>query len=42
MGELKVNIMKGDWLDAGTFDALLEAGRIVKEKNICQKFRPED
>ncbi|OGI27263.1 MAG: spore coat protein [Candidatus Moranbacteria bacterium RIFOXYB1_FULL_43_19] len=41
MGELKVNILKGDWLDAGTFDALLEASRIVKEKNISKNFDPK-
>lgn len=39
-GELKVSQVKGDWLDAGTFDTLLEASRIVKEKKISQKFDP--
>jgi len=41
MGELKVNILKGDWLDAGTFDALLDAGRVVKEKGIYKNFDPQ-
>lgn len=41
MGELKVNIIEGDWLDAGTFDALLEAGRIVKEKKLFENFDPK-
>lgn len=40
MGELQVNTFEGDWLDAGTFDALLEAGRIVKEKEIYKNFDP--
>lgn len=40
MGELKVNITKGAWLDAGTFDALLEAGHIVKEKKLYENFDP--
>lgn len=40
MGELQVKKIAGAWLDAGTFDALLEAGRIVKEKKIYEKFDP--
>lgn len=40
-GELKVSPIKGDWLDAGTFDTLLEAGRIVKEKGIYKNFDPQ-
>jgi glucose-1-phosphate thymidylyltransferase len=40
-GELKVSEFKGAWLDAGTFDTLLEAGRIVKEKGISQNFDPK-
>ena len=40
MGELKVNIIKGEWLDAGTFDSLLDAGRIVRDKKIYQNFDP--
>ena len=40
-GELTVSQVEGDWLDAGTFDTLLEAGRIVKEKGISKKFDPQ-
>jgi len=40
LGELKVSITKGEWLDAGTFDSLLEAGNIVKNKKIYKKFDP--
>lgn len=40
MGELTVKKIKGEWLDAGTFDSLLEAGNIVKEKEIYKKFDP--
>jgi glucose-1-phosphate thymidylyltransferase len=40
MGELMVNKIQGIWLDTGTFDALLEAGKIVKEKKLCEKFDP--
>ncbi len=39
-GKLEVRIIEGEWLDAGTFDSLLEAGRIVKEKNIAANFHP--
>lgn len=39
-GELEVGIVKGEWIDAGTFDSLLEAGNIVKEKKIYKKFDP--
>lgn len=39
-GELIVNKINGAWLDAGTYDALLEAGNIVKEKGISQNFHP--
>lgn len=31
-GELEVAIVKGEWLDAGTFDSLLSAQQIAKEK----------
>ncbi len=31
-GELKVDLVKGEWIDAGTFDALLKAGNWVKEQ----------
>ena len=40
LGELKVSTTKGEWLDAGTFDSLLEAGNIVKNKKIYKKFDP--
>ncbi|MDD3487149.1 MAG: sugar phosphate nucleotidyltransferase [Candidatus Moranbacteria bacterium] len=40
-GELRVSEFEGEWLDAGTFDSLLEAGRIVKEKEIYKKFDPQ-
>jgi glucose-1-phosphate thymidylyltransferase len=40
LDELKVEKIAGEWLDAGTFDSLLEAGRIVKEKELYKKFDP--
>ncbi len=40
LGELKVSTFDGEWLDAGTFDSLLEASRIVKEKEIYKNFDP--
>jgi len=40
-GELSVNKIQGVWLDAGTFDALLEAGNIVKSKKISENFDPQ-
>ena len=40
MKELKAAKIKGEWLDAGTFDSLLEAGNIVKKKKIYKKFHP--
>lgn len=40
MKELTVQKLEGEWLDAGTFDSLLEAGNIVKEKGIYKKFDP--
>lgn len=39
-GELEVGIVKGKWLDAGTFDSLLEAGNYVKEKKLYENFHP--
>jgi glucose-1-phosphate thymidylyltransferase len=30
--ELEVAKVKGEWLDAGTYDSLLEAQKIAKEK----------
>ncbi len=40
-GALHVSTFEGEWLDAGTFDTLLEAGRIVKEKEIYKNFDPQ-
>jgi glucose-1-phosphate thymidylyltransferase len=40
MDELQVSIVDGEWLDAGTFDSLLEAGIIVRDKKIYKKFDP--
>jgi glucose-1-phosphate thymidylyltransferase len=40
LGELKVSTFNGEWLDAGTFDSLLEAGNIVKNKGLYRKFHP--
>ena len=39
-GELNVEIITGEWLDAGTFDSLLQASNIVKEKEIYKNFDP--
>ena len=39
-GELEVGVVKGSWLDAGTFDSLLEANELVKEKEIYKNFDP--
>lgn len=39
-GELKVSTFEGEWLDAGTFDSLLEAGNIVKNKELYKNFDP--
>ncbi len=38
--KLKISILDGAWMDAGTFDSILEAGRIVKEKKISENFDP--
>jgi dTDP-glucose pyrophosphorylase len=38
--ELEVGLVKGKWLDAGTFDSLLEAGNYVKEKKLYKNFHP--
>jgi glucose-1-phosphate thymidylyltransferase len=40
-GELEVGMVKGKWLDAGTFDSLLEAGIYVKEKKLYENFDPK-
>lgn len=39
-GKLKVSVLDGAWLDAGTFDALLEASRIVRDRKIAEDFHP--
>jgi glucose-1-phosphate thymidylyltransferase len=38
--ELRVKVFEGEWLDAGTFDSLLAAGNIVKEKKLYKNFHP--
>lgn len=40
IGELGVEKIKGAWLDAGTYDSLLEASVVVKKKEIYKKFDP--
>ena len=40
MGELQVEIIKGAWLDAGTYDALLQANVVAKEKSLNKNFHP--
>lgn len=40
LGELKVSTIRGEWLDAGTFNTLLEASTIVKQKEIYKNFDP--
>jgi glucose-1-phosphate thymidylyltransferase len=39
-GELEVAKVEGEWLDAGTFDSLLDAGNIVRDKEIYKNFDP--
>jgi glucose-1-phosphate thymidylyltransferase len=39
-GALQVSVLEGAWLDAGTMDSLLEAGQVVKDKKISEKFHP--
>lgn len=39
-GELQVTTFDGEWLDAGTYDSLLAASNIVKEKGIYKHFHP--
>jgi glucose-1-phosphate thymidylyltransferase len=39
-GELKVEKIRGAWLDAGTYDSLLEASLVVKKKEIYKHFDP--
>jgi len=38
--ELEVELVKGEWLDAGTFDSLLQASNIVRDKKIYENFDP--
>jgi glucose-1-phosphate thymidylyltransferase len=38
--ELKVTVFDGAWLDAGNHDSLLEASKVVKEKEIYKNFHP--
>ena len=38
--ELDVRVIEGEWLDAGTFDTLLEAGEIVKKTELYKNFDP--
>ncbi len=33
-GELKVDIVKGEWFDAGTFESLFKAGELARKKAI--------
>jgi len=40
LGELTVSKCEGEWLDAGTFDSLLEASTIVKQKELRKNFHP--
>jgi glucose-1-phosphate thymidylyltransferase len=40
MGQLQVGKISGAWLDAGTYDSLLEAGNVAKEKKLSEKFHP--
>ncbi|MFA7319790.1 MAG: sugar phosphate nucleotidyltransferase [Parcubacteria group bacterium] len=40
LDELKVKKIKGEWMDAGTFDSLLEAGNIAKNKKLYKNFDP--
>lgn len=40
LGQLTVSVIEGAWLDAGTFDSLLEASKIVKEKELHKNFHP--
>ena len=33
-GELKVDIVKGEWIDAGTFESLFKAGELARKKSL--------
>ncbi|HLN18817.1 MAG TPA: sugar phosphate nucleotidyltransferase, partial [Patescibacteria group bacterium] len=39
-GNLNVTVLDGVWMDAGTFDSLLETSQIVKEKGLSKNFHP--
>ena len=39
-GELKVDLVKGEWIDMGTFDSLLKAGNWAK--NLVEKRRKKE
>lgn len=39
-GKLQVTTLEGSWLDAGTFDSLLDASMVVKDKGISRNFDP--
>lgn len=36
-GELKVDIVKGDWIDAGTFESLFKASQLARKKALKNK-----
>jgi len=36
-GNLKVDIVKGQWLDAGTFESLFKASELMRRKNLTNK-----
>ncbi|TAN57095.1 spore coat protein [Patescibacteria group bacterium] len=38
--QLRSTVIGGAWLDAGTYDSLLEAGSIVKERGMHKNFHP--
>lgn len=40
IGDLRVTVIKGDWLDAGTFNSLLDASNIVRNKKLYKNFDP--
>ncbi len=40
LNELKIKKIEGEWLDAGTFDSLLEAGNIARDKKLYENFDP--
>ncbi len=39
-GALQISKLEGAWLDAGTFDSLLEASNVSKEKQLSARFHP--